>query len=269
MQSTVKVKQEEVTPERARQWLQQNRRNRRVRETKVATYARDMANGNWTTDVSAICFAEDGTLINGQHRLLAVVESGATIRFVVMRGTPMDAMKTMDSGVRRTTGDALSLRGERYALVLASVARLAMQHQTGTIQASYRKQDFSSTEIIDFIGEHPDLRDWARIAVHLRSRLQIRPSICGAAGWTIAQVAPQNQVETFFDSLYERTELKKGSPVLALDYRLRQLQLQRARVDRRAELGLYIMAWNAWRQNKKVDSFTLPRSSEPLPEPVA
>ena len=73
----------EITPKIAREMLTKNVCNRSFRHTWVSVLAQDMLNGNWELTPSPIIFDEDGTLIDGQHRLMAVEKSGVTCSFVV------------------------------------------------------------------------------------------------------------------------------------------------------------------------------------------
>src|SRR5437870_5147015 len=76
----MKIREMEVGPELATRWLEGNVHNRKLREDVVARYARDMKAGRWLLTHEPIAFNKNGdTLVDGQHRLWAVVESGATV----------------------------------------------------------------------------------------------------------------------------------------------------------------------------------------------
>lgn len=64
----------EVSPSQAKKWLEQNKANRSVNKAKVKQMARDIKEGHWDSTHQGIAIASDGTLIDGQHRLLAIVE---------------------------------------------------------------------------------------------------------------------------------------------------------------------------------------------------
>ncbi len=65
-------------------WLAKNHpRNRRISSKLVDTFAEDMLAGNWRLTHQGICFDGEGQLIDGQHRLSAVIKSGKTIALVV------------------------------------------------------------------------------------------------------------------------------------------------------------------------------------------
>lgn len=84
-QSTaIKISTRQVTPKMAERWLAKNHpRNRKISSKLVDTFAEDMSAGNWRLTHQGICFDGDGQLIDGQHRLSAVVKSGKTIALVV------------------------------------------------------------------------------------------------------------------------------------------------------------------------------------------
>lgn len=85
-----------VTPTLAAEWLKHNVNNRKVNESKVAQYAADMRSGNWTYCDTSISFLDTGKLASGQHRLLAVIASGVSIEFRVVRGIPPEDAGNID-----------------------------------------------------------------------------------------------------------------------------------------------------------------------------
>lgn len=99
-----------VTPETAAEWLlDHNKNNRKIRATRVTAYARDMRSGDWMATHEAIAFNCDGTLIDGQHRLEAVIESGIPGWFLVFHGVPKAVARVIDSNATRSASDALKI----------------------------------------------------------------------------------------------------------------------------------------------------------------
>lgn len=96
-----------VTPELANKWLEKNTNNRKLRKKVIDTYVDDMKKGNWSLVGDSITFDESGILTNGQHRLTAVVKSGTSQYFNVMRGIKHN-MNT-DRGAIRNIGDNLRI----------------------------------------------------------------------------------------------------------------------------------------------------------------
>lgn len=104
-----------VTPELAADWLKANLKNRRLKEKTVDAYAMDVRNGAWLTTHQGIAFDEDGNLIDGQHRLQAIVRAKRAVLILVTTGWPRvsEKRKTMDAvdrGVNRSLADQLHLQ---------------------------------------------------------------------------------------------------------------------------------------------------------------
>lgn len=86
-----------VTPEQAAKWLERNHpNNRNVNWRMVEAFANDMRSGAWALTHQGICFDADQRLIDGQHRLHAVVRSECTIPMLVMRTTVGDFHDPID-----------------------------------------------------------------------------------------------------------------------------------------------------------------------------
>jgi hypothetical protein len=100
----------DVTPELAKKLLEEsNLNNRKVRPLAVKRYSRSMSMGDWKFSPEAISISKTGRLLNGQHRMLAVVDSGVTTRFLFATGFDDDVFEVIDRGVARTRVDALRL----------------------------------------------------------------------------------------------------------------------------------------------------------------
>ena len=123
MGEKITAKVETITPEIAKTMLGENVNNRRISRDNVNLFAREMRNGEWRFNGEAIKFGKDGRLLDGQHRLLAVIAADKPLTTLVIRGLEDETQQTMDSGKTRTLGDVLTLRGEKNSTQLASLAR--------------------------------------------------------------------------------------------------------------------------------------------------
>jgi hypothetical protein len=71
-------------------YMSNNARHRPIKEKKVAEYMAEMRDGKWRLNGKTICFDWNGRLLNGQHRLSAVIRSGVSLTTVVVRGLDPD-----------------------------------------------------------------------------------------------------------------------------------------------------------------------------------
>lgn len=253
----------DITPELATEWLSKNDVNRRLRQGDVAKYARDISGGRWTETGEANKLSTSGRLLDGQHRLHAIVASGCTARFLVVTNVPDNAQRDMDSGIKRSAGDAFSFSGESRAQLLASSARLASIYTDGRLEKDRKTHQTSHGELFEFVEKHPELRDAVNTADHWRTAIDAPPTVISVAYFILSQVH-QSQAVQFFDALATRSNLPTGSAILALDSRLRMIRKNGLLVSQREYLGLFIKAWNYWRRNKSAASLVL---GGRLPEP--
>jgi hypothetical protein len=118
MNTKRKMKVMTVTPEIAAKWLKKNVHNRPLRPNAREEYTAAMKAGEWKLTAEPIAFSRAYTdselkqfnevLINGQHRLLAVIDSGATVTFTVWWGCEPDEFEVIDRGAKRTFGDVIA-----------------------------------------------------------------------------------------------------------------------------------------------------------------
>ena len=120
-QATYEV--ETITPSNASVILADcNLGNRPIRKRSVDFLASEMLSGSWQPfSADAICFDQDGNLINGQHRLSAVVQSGVTVKMLVGRNVPASSFQVIDRGIKRSTGDDVSQLGCPNSNVVAAL----------------------------------------------------------------------------------------------------------------------------------------------------
>lgn len=96
----------------------------------VAEYAKDMADGRWVAGTGdAIRFNRRGQMIDGQHRCLAVIESGVTITVTIIEGLDDEVYLVLDKGRKRTAADTI---GGKYAQARAAIAKALVSLQNGT-----------------------------------------------------------------------------------------------------------------------------------------
>lgn len=102
-----------VTPEIATVWMRQNiigdDRNRRFRKAHARSLALEMKKGQWRLTHQGIAFGASGRLLDGQHRLQAIIDSGVTIPMVVFIDVPEDVFTNFDRGAARNIGDVLDV----------------------------------------------------------------------------------------------------------------------------------------------------------------
>jgi len=115
-----------ITPEIARAMLKGNTHNLPVRASHVDYLASEMTAGRWSLTHQGIAF-DEGVVVDGQHRLLAVVQSGVTIQAWVFGDVPLSVQELIDKGRIRSIADELGhFGGVQYAAAKAATCRAVL-----------------------------------------------------------------------------------------------------------------------------------------------
>lgn len=113
-----------ITPELANELLKLNMENNRgIATATVNKYAREMGEGQWLIS-DPIKFSVGGELVDGQHRLNAVIKSGLPQTFVIILGYPKESAEVLDQGKKRNARDIACIRGHKIGNVDVSVVRM-------------------------------------------------------------------------------------------------------------------------------------------------
>lgn len=203
-----------VGPELAAKWLESNHHlNRNIIKESVAQFVRDMLNGRWIPGTQ-IRFSKDGTLIDGQHRLRAIIESGTAQEFVVTRGCPNDTIKNLDTGCKRTARQNMKMSGHESNNPQLSIVNL-LNGLNQNMETSYRPK----LSIDEYIERIAFLEPGLSIVVDKLVTSQ-RKGRKMSAGVTAACVVAYNaypaRVSIFLDQLASGENLAKGDPAHTL-----------------------------------------------------
>jgi hypothetical protein len=98
-----------VTPEMARAWLAGAAPNRAISRATVDAYAFEMSQGKWRHTPVGIQFNPSGQLIDGRHRLSAIVASGVSVWMTVIRDVPADVSLVLDTGRIRKPSESIAI----------------------------------------------------------------------------------------------------------------------------------------------------------------
>lgn len=274
MSNDTSIKVTTVTPELAEAWMGKNTHNRQIRDRVVAAYSRDMANGDWQWNGEAIKFAEDGTLIDGQHRLSAIVQAGVPVQMLVIFGVEMDAQHTMDTGAKRTIADALRLRGEAHNRILGAGIKSCIVWDSGLRNfGGGARITATATEAIDYLASHPELREYARQTSQVNKYVKL-PSSISVLAMKLFYEIDHEDAEHFFARLASDEGHYKGQPIHALRRALiAELYSNGQAISRTAtwKLAVIIKAWNKFRLGEDIQILNFKAGGsrpETFPEPI-
>lgn len=206
-----------VTPEHAERLLSRNTKNRKVSKNNLAKLKRSLLRGDWVLNGEAIKIAADGRVLDGQHRLMAVAETGISIETFLVTGLDGNIQHTMDSGKARNISDAFSLMGISSATaVAATVAGVIRAEQYGLRNAfqTSEKTPVATTEAVDRLEREPELADLSRATTKF-GRIGLTGRIASVLYYTFSSV-DADDADYFFEKLFEGDGLERGNPILTL-----------------------------------------------------
>ena len=210
-----------ITVEMAKQWLEKNDHNRKVTIARVNRYAEDIKNNMWLANGESIIISESGKLLDGQHRLLAVVEAGLEIEALVVTGIPdvqdgVDTFGTINSE-NRSNADVLTIEGikdnpadvVKYIRTVEAFNQKALKQKPSGIP-------YKNHEIIE-MAKSANIEEIQEVITRSRV-LHGRCNAISKPAW-ILLAALEHKIPRFNKFLEELAECnidKDGSPVSAL-----------------------------------------------------
>ncbi|RNL83357.1 hypothetical protein [Halostreptopolyspora alba] len=244
-----------VTPAQAHEWLEKNSNNRPLNRTTIEQFTKQIARGEWQLTHQAIAFDEEGELLDGQHRLHAIIRADTPVQAMVVEGAPRASFTVLDTGRKRTGKDVLHLAGEENTVHLASALRGLYLYQVAP-DASWSGSSsmVSNDQLVEILEKNPGMRHalTKATAIHRSVRITVTAA---AIGWYVtSQARPDIDQSPWFDGLTTGAELKHGDPRLTLRNTMMSLssgKRLRKREDSREHLFYYIKAWNAWAEGKQ------------------
>jgi hypothetical protein len=241
-----------INPKTALRYLETVDANRKISDKNVSDFVGMMRRGEFYCSPQGIVIDINGRLIDGQHRLWAVVETEGTYDFYVTENCDPTVFKVLDSGKKRTASDGISIAGYKDANLLASAIRVVNSWTNAPNNSWTAGQSTITTEqALNLLADHPDIEDHKTVAHQVRIKLSCSPAVALAAVYMIHHEGDEGSATDFFEGLVSGVGLQAGDPRLVLDDRFRRLQIAartaRQNVRDTREQAMYIVkAYNAF-----------------------
>lgn len=248
----MRSKVQTVTPGKAAEWLDANTTNRPLSKPVVRGFAEAMKRGEWVVTHQGIAFDTGGALIDGQHRLAAIVEAGLPVELTVFTDVADGSFDVLDTGKRRNAADVLAIEGEKSATMLAAMVRTVWLFENRPdLNWSGGAAAVTNHQIVETLQAHPRLRDFTGRGEQIATATGMIKSAAGAASYLIERVNKRADLTAWYEGVVEGTGLAKGDPRLLFRRAMfngarKQLGQPLRRRDTREHVALFIRAFNAW-----------------------
>lgn len=149
-----------ITPEMAVNLLEHNTLNRPLNDQHVQRIARQIVDDKWRFNGDTIKIADTNDVLDGQHRLWAVIEAKKPIETIIVRGIARDAFATIDTLRKpRSFADIVALNGSpRHRNYIASALTWLIRWQNGVIETYKAPQNrVENSDIEKAFAENPGI----------------------------------------------------------------------------------------------------------------
>ena len=252
----------DVTPKQAEQWLSQMGKNRTLNKRHVKKLAMEMQAGKWVLTGDTVKLTSDGRLIDGQHRLNALLESGLTsIPMAICFGVDhAQAFEAIDVNVLKRGADQIAqMEGIDNASLKVAVARrlLIWDAIENKQEFTLSTNQFSTTptfEVNEYLrnhnGEITEVFSQIKGAIVFKS---CRAPSALVAALVICHVIDEVATMVFIDSLRTGAHLTATSPIMQLRDKLSFQSKKIGGVMWETEvMAMTIKAWNYFVREKSI-----------------
>lgn len=252
-----------ITPAVAKEMLKRNYNNRPPSKSHVEKLSQSMLKDQWLFDGQPIRFDEHDRLIDGQHRLNAIVKSNTTHKFLVVSGLKSDSFMVMDTGKSRSAGDSLHILGIQYARTTAAAIRFIISFKKGNYWASSGSNPITNTDVVEFYNKNTDLTEDVPIIERLYKEFNhVLPKGMLLGLHFLMKEKNVTDAKKFIHQLCTGLGLEKTNPIYHLRKALVKDKMSDYNMNTSLKLALIAKCWNTYRKNQEMKLLVPPKKIE-------
>lgn len=256
---------EKITPKKALAWLSNNPNNRRLKTSLVHQITGAITRGEWQENGATIVICEDGTLLDGQNRLTAIVKADVAVYSLVTYGVPKDAYKTIDAGCARGPADVLKINGYEYETILSGAVKILMGRAFK--RESLPQERLTGELVLKFLGRNTGVYSSVKKVGASPRVTGFYPSVIAACHFKFSK-KDAVMADTWLHKVLTGEDMTKGDPVLVFRNRIIKVVngLSSGDGNRWNFLVYCVRCWNAMREGSSSMRFTIRADENSVPE---
>lgn len=244
-----------ITPPMASIMLQNNTENRKLDNRHVQFLADQILSGKWQNNGQTIVIADDGTLMDGQHRLSAIVKANKPTKLGLCTGAPKSAMSTIDNGKLRSTTDILTMNGWPNASLVASGINLLHRFDHNQMLAFHKKPPNAVImPTVKSMQDKVDLKWLAKIVCKTSLNTRIKKSDLFCAFYLIAVRYGEHCVVEFSDKMNNGGDYSK-SPTMVMPQIVARMQAQGRVPHRSYHFTMLLKGFDRWLKREEMNQY--------------
>jgi len=228
-----------------------NKNNRPLRGSNIQNLVSAIERREWRLNGASIVVSKEGELLDGQHRLAAIIHTKRVCPAIFVAGAEQKAFATIDQGRKRTLADLLGINGPSGDPTYAATVRLLYVWYNHPGSFSPGKEPVSMDQLIAFAGKLESLDHSLEMGRKCKKQIggNVPPTIYAATHYE-AMLTNEEEADDFFNALASGADLASNSPILILRNFLLRYESGSTTKHRRYLVAVFAKAWNAWRDGK-------------------
>lgn len=260
--NSVKIRLMTITPNLAKILLETNTKNRSLSRSNIEHLAKQINSGEWKLTGGSIGFDTNGTLVDGQHRLQACMQSNIPITTLVISGLKPEVFTVIDTGKKRDGSDALSIEGVPNCTMVSGAIRLISKYRKdGELGKSAKSM--TNQNIVDYYYDNKSLGGMSTIASKLYSKC------CGILSpravltyYFLFSEKSKKDAHTFLEQVCIGKGIDEGDAAFELRNRLIKDMNSSVKMVEQEKAKMVAYAWCKFRKGETVKSFKLSKEDK-------
>ena len=227
-------------------------KNRKKKKGQVNKIKKQLVEGKWMLSGDTIKFDINGVLVDGQHRLNAIIESGVSADVLIVYGVQSQVFLVIDTNKNRGGGDILETLGVKdNSRMIANSFALINGFETKTIE-KHDTPDHS--DLMGLLKKHPIFVDSFKTVKTLNDKESVKVGAVpqmSVLHYLVSRKHGKKSADSFINALYTGTGINTGSPVKVLRDTFTNRKQHKA-MHNADKLTVGVIAWNAFKTGKGI-----------------
>lgn len=260
---------ETITPFIAAEYLKNNQNNRALSMATVKSYAETMKRGEWLLNGESVDFDWNGNLLNGQHRLHAIVKSGQSIQTFVVRNLDPKVYTSYDCGRSRDAGQLIGMQGVPNYNCVATCVKISYLLKNNITICNGGRKPLTNYGIVKlFESDRDKYIESAKFSVSVRSEVGKMPISMGYIAGVHYHLTntlghKKEDVEYFLSSIFTY-ESCDNAMLDSLRIRLLKDISSTTKLTFEYKQMLLTKAWNAYIDGKNIKCIKWDKETEEI-----
>jgi hypothetical protein len=255
-----------ITPSFANYLMKhRNPRNRKINKTRVNLFTNSMLNDKWRFNGDTIRFDYNGDMLDGQHRLLAIINSNKSQVVTLISGLDPSVFDSIDVGGKRSGSDTLSVNNVPSPTLTASVVKFIFAFEHNKYSANRNTvRNLANDEIHQYYTALNDVDASVRFVGKMVKRGQhlLTPSMLGGLHYILAQNDVDN-ANDFLEKVYLGTNVDEDSYIYSLRNKLVKAKFDKNfKITNKVLIESISYVWKKCKEGKTGKNIKLPNEFE-------